>query len=289
MATNFSDIGIDVPRGFRGEWRSTCPVCSHTRRKKYDECLSANTDCGIWHCHNCGYSGRLDGYAPSKSQKPWPPTREGKIRRIWESAVPLPFYGPATLYLRRRGFYCRFDGHYPSALRYHQRLRYHYDKKTFTEHPAIVAAFQDIDGDITGLLRIYLTVFGTKARVGNPKRMMASFPGALVGSAIQLYPPANGDLAIAEGLETALGVRMLSGLPVWAAGSARQLENVALPRSVHTVHICPDHDDAGLRAANALAKRMLAQGREVRMAVPDDLGSDWSDISRKEVVGDKAV
>ena len=111
MATSFADIGIQVPRGIRGEWRSTCPRCSHARKKKRDRCLSVNVDTGLWHCHNCGYAGQLGGYASDKRQDaPSPaPTRAAEIRRIWEESSQPRMPGPAMLYLRRRGFYGRFE------------------------------------------------------------------------------------------------------------------------------------------------------------------------------------
>jgi putative DNA primase/helicase len=206
------------------------------------------------------------------------------ISRIWSESQPLGLKGSGSLYLRNRGFYGRFAHEYPTTLRYHPALECHHGDAT-TLHPALVAVFEDIEGRSVGVIRIYLTLFGSKARIESPKRMLSIFPGALSGAAVQLYEPDSGELAIAEGVETALAVRMLSGLPVWAAGSAAQLAKVKVPASVHTVHVCPDHDEAGLAAGRMLAKRMLAAGKAVRLAVPDESGADWSDISRKEVIG----
>lgn len=36
-----------------GQKRTTCPVCSHTRKKKKDPCLAVNFDLGSAYCHNC--------------------------------------------------------------------------------------------------------------------------------------------------------------------------------------------------------------------------------------------
>lgn len=45
----------DIPYGGArvGHKRSTCPVCSHERKKKKDPCLSINFDKGLANCHNC--------------------------------------------------------------------------------------------------------------------------------------------------------------------------------------------------------------------------------------------
>ncbi len=37
---------------------TTCPECSHTRKKKSNKCLSTNTETGLFQCHHCGYSGK---------------------------------------------------------------------------------------------------------------------------------------------------------------------------------------------------------------------------------------
>jgi putative DNA primase/helicase len=186
--------------------------------------------------------------------------------------------------LRKRGFFGRFAEEYPETLRYHHALAYHDGSGTVVSYPALVALFEDTQGYATGILRIYLSLFGTKAKVDTPKKAFAVSPGALSGSAIRLFEP-TGELAIAEGLETALAVRMLSGIPTWAAGSASMLESIKVPRSIHTVHVCPDNDARGIQAGNRLAKRMLSEGKDVRLAIPDDPGADWADVSRREVVG----
>jgi twinkle protein len=56
---DFSDFGISIPYGRRGEVDTTCPTCSPTRKKKSDKCLSVNTDDGTWFCQHCGWKGSL--------------------------------------------------------------------------------------------------------------------------------------------------------------------------------------------------------------------------------------
>ena len=61
---SFRDFGIDVPDHFSGDRKVVCPQCSANRKKKNDPCLSVNGDKGVWHCHNCGWSGTLEqGYS----------------------------------------------------------------------------------------------------------------------------------------------------------------------------------------------------------------------------------
>ena len=57
---SFRDYGIDLPDTFSGDRKVLCPKCSHLRKKKKDPCLSVNGETGVWHCHNCGWSGCRD-------------------------------------------------------------------------------------------------------------------------------------------------------------------------------------------------------------------------------------
>lgn len=63
-APTFADYGIVVPVAHGGEWRTPCPQCSHTRKKKSDKCLSINVTKGIWYCHHCGWKGALKQQTP---------------------------------------------------------------------------------------------------------------------------------------------------------------------------------------------------------------------------------
>lgn len=55
----WKDFGLDLPETFTGERASTCPVCSHTRKKSTVKCLSANGDKGKFVCFHCGHAGTL--------------------------------------------------------------------------------------------------------------------------------------------------------------------------------------------------------------------------------------
>ncbi len=59
------------------------------------------------------------------------------------------------------------------------------------------------------------------------------------------------------------------------------LKEGSLPPEVKEVVVCPDHDKAGLEAAQALARRLLREGRKVRLAVPPVEGEDWLDALKR--------
>jgi twinkle protein len=57
---NFEDYGIEIQTNKTvGEWKTTCPQCSHTRKKKTDKCLSVNLGKRVWRCNHCPWAGGL--------------------------------------------------------------------------------------------------------------------------------------------------------------------------------------------------------------------------------------
>lgn len=81
---DYSDYGIDVPRGKRhGKVKCFCPQCHDQRRDKRDKSLSVDLDKGVWNCHYCGWGGNL-GYTDSEKRQwmesqPW--FRPAQIRK----------------------------------------------------------------------------------------------------------------------------------------------------------------------------------------------------------------
>lgn len=62
MSQSISDLGISIPAGTTGNVRTTCPKCSHDRRKSGIKCLSVNSTEGIFFCHHCGWKGSVKGH-----------------------------------------------------------------------------------------------------------------------------------------------------------------------------------------------------------------------------------
>lgn len=179
-------------------------------------------------------------------------------------------------YFESRGLNC------PSTpdLLFHPDLA-HWDTKT--GYPAMVAIVRDADGKQQALHRTYLKPDGSgKADVSKAKKML----GRTGGGAVRLAPIGdNGVLGLTEGIETALAVMTARpDLPVWAALSAPGLEQIKLPTEAKRIVILADHDasGAGQRAAEALADRLLAEGRECAVAMPDKEGEDFNDLLRHE-------
>jgi putative DNA primase/helicase len=91
----------------------------------------------------------------------------------------------------------------------------------------------------------------------------------------------DGRLAVGEGIETCLALRVITGLPVWSAISAHGLETVGLPLGLAELVVGADRDPNGVgeRAAHALAQRALCEGVPVvKVSVPKRVGDDWLDV-----------
>jgi phage/plasmid primase-like uncharacterized protein len=128
--------------------------------------------------------------------------------------------------------------------------------------------------------RTFLTSDGRKAGV-EPAR--ASL-GPVWGGAIRLHPFApDKPLILGEGVESAASAGRMMGLPAWAAVSAGNLAaGVLLPPEARRVVVAADPDAAGTNAARDAWTRWTAEGREVRIALPDGAW-DFNDLIRGEV------
>jgi phage/plasmid primase-like uncharacterized protein len=142
--------------------------------------------------------------------------------------------------------------------------------------PAMVARVEG-PGELLGL---HLTTLEPDGRKRKEKRLARGSKPK--GGAIRLFPlEAGTPLALAEGIETALAVREATGWPVWALVATPFLKEASLPPEVKGVVVAADHDKAGLEAAHALARRLLREGRRVRLAVPPVEGEDWLDALKR--------
>lgn len=217
------------------------------------------------------------------------PTRMRKLAKgIWQEAQPIAAGDAVATYLSRRGIAL---AEYPKVLRTHLALGFYMKEagrtrsKLVRTYPAMVAAVQGPDGHAVTLHRTYLEQ-GAKAPIVESKKLLNA---GISGAAVRLFEPTD-ELAIAEGIETALAVHVRTGRPVWAALSATNMEKMWIPANVTKIGIYADHDASytGQAAAYALAKRLKAQAkrmgpREVAVYIPRDADTDWADVLRERL------
>jgi hypothetical protein len=218
-------------------------------------------------------------YAPTIISRPcgnedaW---RTVRALRIWRETE----RGPGSIgeqYLASRGI---GFGQWQASLRYHSRCPRPRDDAAnlVSPLPAIVALVEHAARGPVAVHCTYLRSDGSgKADVERPKAIFGPAAGGAVRFGI---PHAGQELAVAEGIETALSVAMACSMPAWAALSAGGIKNLVLPAEATHIVICADHDATGTgeRAANESAARWLAEGRRVRIAMPPEQNTDFNDV-----------
>lgn len=101
MWRELADLGIDLRGRTSGEIKTTCPQCSAGRKKPHDPCLSVNIGEGLYHCHNCGWRGRVGGARDAYGSPIRPPQRH--YTRPEPAAAGRPLPASARDYLHERG------------------------------------------------------------------------------------------------------------------------------------------------------------------------------------------
>lgn len=233
---------------------------------------------------DCGPS--LPVSTPSRSSSSaW---RRAAIEKVWMEAMNPhdPSAAPLRRYLAGRGL--SDEGLAIRTLRMHPGLSYWENGHRTACYPAMIAPVTSPRGELVTLHRTYLTEDGTKAPVAAPRKLMA-YPEdlRLAGSAIRLARlTPDGTLGLAEGIETALAVMLMTGEPAWAAISAGMMERFEPPPDVEHLTIWADRDrsETGERAAKRLALRLKDRGVTTQVVVPEQeipagvSGIDWLDV-----------
>ncbi len=277
-----------------------CPACGGKDRFRFDnKDPTGKTGYGNWICNQCGAG---DGFTLLEKVKGWSfaeaareiepivgsikahtePSRKRSsdwIRRanndLWQVGLAVAEGDPVALYLASRGIK---PERFPRFIRHVEQCRY----KDAGYHPAMVAKVIAPDGKPSTLHKTYLTPFGGKADVPEPRLLM---PGEFAkGAAVRLAPPAA-TLGIAEGIETALSATQLYRVPCWAALNAGRLMEWIPPEEATEIVIFGDNDAnfTGQQAAFALARRLTHAKLSVRVEIPPDVDSDWNDALQAEV------
>ncbi len=260
----------------RLSWRGRCPACDYATTF----CVRAGRDGHpLLYCASCQDRDALAeavASATGQERQPRQPDKDDAALRqrkqdralaLWRGSEPARGT-PAELYLTARAL---------PALAASSALRFRAD----TPHPeggrysALIALVSAPDGTPLAVHRTFITRDGRKATVEPVKASL----GPVWGGAIRLndHDPRQ-PLAIGEGIESAGAAGVLLGSPAWAALSAGNMaKGLVLPPEARRVVIAADPDEAGREAARDAWTRWTAEGREVRVAVPDD-GGDFNDL-----------
>jgi putative DNA primase/helicase len=269
---------LDGARTCAGGWIARCPA--HADRNASLSIRETEDGRLLFYCFaGCTYRAIVDALSGRPRPRaigfpasgPRPALDDAKrteiAQRIWRESKPAAGT-PVERYLRlERGITI------PSPLSIRFAMGRHAQSQR-GPWAIMVAAVQNLAGEIVSIHRTFLTGDGRKAPV-EPVKMAL---GPIRGGAVRLAP-ARETLALAEGIETALSVQQATGIPTWAALGTANLPHVELSAIVREIIICADADrnGAGERAAEAAAQGFLRDGRRVRIARPP-AGADFNDV-----------
>lgn len=223
------------------------------------------------------------------------------LLEAWEGAVPLGHDAaePVLRYFDRRGL-TPMEG--PLAdLRCHPALGYWEGGKRVGTYPALVALVRQPSGEVATIHRTYLTGDGHKAPVAASavKKLMPrpSF-APITGAAVRLDEGSGRILHTAEGIETALAVRNITGEATWSGISSTLLPSIEPLPGVESIVIWCDRDPdcqgtdgriiqgAGRHAAERAVARLEARGLRAMAMLPPALKHpsetvDWNDVVQR--------
>jgi len=191
------------------------------------------------------------------------------------------------LYLNNRGLDYK---ELPEDVLFHPQLTYKSNGKD-AKYPAIISLFKNKENKVINIHRTYLSGEDGKILPGDAKKLCRPIndEGTTSGSAIKLAQP-DGILFLAEGLETALAVWKETKIATWACTTAPLLKKIEVPSHVKKIFIMADKDRslAGEKAALYLAQRLIGEGKEVRILLPEgeikegNKSIDWLDVYNME-------
>jgi hypothetical protein len=189
-------------------------------------------------------------------------------------AMSKPIIGTlAQTYLRGRAITTL---HGTGSLRFHPRCYYRPDDHGPTETwPAMIASVTNLDGQLTGAHRTWLTPDGSgKAPIDTPRRAM----GDLLGHAVRFGVP-HSVMAAGEGIETTLSLRCaMPDMAMAAALSAAHLAAILFPPMLLRLYVIRDNDPAGDGARDSLIERATDAGIEAIVLSP--VMADFNDDLR---------
>jgi putative DNA primase/helicase len=266
---------LGVPVDFLNGKHQPCVFCGGKDRARFDD----KDGTGSWICSQCGAGDgvalvmkingwdfktaaqRIEDLIGTVEPRPAKPKADPDVqlavmRKVWQGATSIG--QSVQRYLASRGI----DGSEVRDLR--------------QSNNEMLALLRDPQGNGCQIHRTLLTPTGEKADVEQPRLFM---PGSIPkGSAVRLMPH-QGEVGIAEGIETALSAAILFKIPCWAALNATMLRQWEPPATVEYVTVFGDNDAnfTGQAAAYELARR-LSSKVGISVEIPKDEGQDWNDV-----------
>ena len=293
----FANFG--VPESFTNKKHQPCPLCGGKDRARFTDHMGT----GAVICNGCAQDS-IDGIeflqrftgkdfktvaadirsilgetvaAPAKDVNI--EKQRQKLTETWAAGMPLSKDCPTHKYLLNRGL-AGLDFASLVGLRCHPALTYWHveDGKPMDlgKHPAMIGLITTPEGLPASIHCTYLTHDGRKGAF-DPVRKMMSPSRPISGGAVRLQKlEENQTLCVAEGIETALAMKLHHpDCCPWAVISTGNMEKFTPPNHCSSaIYIAADNDEnfAGQAAAYSLAKKLSLKKHKASVLMPKQKG-----------------
>jgi putative DNA primase/helicase len=113
---------------------------------------------------------------------------------------------------------------------------------------------------------------GTKAEIDPPRKTF----GLMFDGSVRLGP-AGDELALAEGVETALSFAKLTGTTCWAVLGKARFDKITIPKCVRRLHLGADADEDSRLQCRRARCHYRNIGLDVVVHIPE-FGGDFNDV-----------
>jgi len=283
---------MGIPEDVLNGEHQPCPFCGGTDRFRFTDFEGE----GFWFCNQCGNGTGFDlaakflnkSFAEVCSEiekimgKGVPPlttwdsnvrtAEKNAVNKIWEDSIPLVVGDPVCSYLANRGL-----SRGTKTLRFHKGV---FDGYTGKRIPSMIAPIHDCLEKMIGIHITHLepteetSASGwkvwRKSTLAKAPKKQRKLVKTISGGSIRLFKMDPTHLGIAEGIETALAVKEIYGVPCWSVMNATGMEKFYLPvpRPLRlTIYADRDMNFTGLKAAFTLANRLVVKDHFVNVSV----------------------
>ena len=280
---------LNLTRGRDNKWRGRCPACGYPKPTlevavEQDRIAVSCSACGAVAgiAAMMGVAGDIviaPSVQPSKVDRAvnaWRnsnPAAGSLVERYLQSrGITLP--PPATIRFLPRQRNWNDGGTYPAMISLVQRVPGDDDHDALERGASLIDAgahFTFLQGGADGPV-VKAATEASKLSLGQLRH------GGVWLASIETI---GEQLAVAEGIETALSVMQITKLPTVAGLSAAGMRSLRWPPQIRRLWIAADNDQAGLKAAEVLLERALRAGLQAHIKIPAGGKNDFNDLLRR--------
>jgi hypothetical protein len=274
---------LNLALGRDDVWRGRCPSCGYGKLTLQMKIRNQGISISCAACGEVAGIAAIAGIPSDVLVAPEPTAlKVARALNLWAKATPAA-RTPVESYLRGRSITVPV----PVTIRYLPRQRNWADGRDYTAMISLVERLPEDGEGPAGILipsGVHLTFLESHANAPSVQKAATESNklslGQLRHGGVWLKPIEQicGDIAVAEGIETALSVMQITGLPTVATLSAAGMHTFLWPPRTRRLWIAADNDAAGMRAAKALLARALCSGIQADIKIPRGGHNDFNDL-----------